>query len=77
MSDIQNERTKLTAALLNGAASSSFTVGVLAPIAAAFYHVSGTSGVALPTIVIGAAIWLVTAVALHLAGRYVLGKLKP
>ena len=47
MSLIHNERTKLLATALNAAAGSSFTVGVLVPIAAAFYNVSATSGVAL------------------------------
>lgn len=41
MSLIANEQTKLTAAALNTAATSSFTVGVLAPVAAAFYNVGG------------------------------------
>jgi 4-hydroxybenzoate polyprenyltransferase len=73
---IYNERTKLLAAFLNAAAGSSFTVGVLAPIAAAFYSVTGSSGIALRTIIIGVVIWLFSAAALHLAARHVLGGLK-
>ncbi|MGC1861896.1 MAG: hypothetical protein WA733_12430 [Methylocystis sp.] len=76
MSLIHNERTKLLATALNTAAGSSFAVGVLAPIAAAFYNVSGTSGVALWTIIIGVVIWFFTAAALHLAARHILGGLK-
>lgn len=76
MSLVHNERTKLLAAALNAAAGSSFTVGVLAPIAAAFYNVSGSSGIPLPTIVVGVAIWFFAAAALHLAARRVLGGLK-
>jgi hypothetical protein len=73
---IHNERTKLLATALNSAAGSSFAVGVLAPIAAAFYSVSGTSSIGLGTIIIGVVIWLFTAAALHLAARRVLGGLK-
>jgi hypothetical protein len=76
MSLIHNERTKLLATALNAAAGSSFAVGVLATIAAAFYNVSGTSGVALWTIIIGVVIWFFTAAALHLAARHILGGLK-
>ena len=76
MSLIHNERVKLLAGALNAAAGSSFTVGVLAPIAAAFYNVGATSGVPLPVIVLGAAIWLFTAIVLRLAARHVLGGLK-
>ncbi|ATQ67362.1 MULTISPECIES: hypothetical protein [Methylosinus] len=76
MSLVHNERVKLLAAALNTAAGSSFTVGVLAPVAAAFYNVNAASGVPLPTIVAGAAIWLFAAAALHLAARRVLGGLK-
>ena len=42
MSLIHNERTKLLALAFNTAATSAFTVGVLAPVAAAF-HDFGTS----------------------------------
>ncbi len=58
MSLIHNERIKLLANVLNGAATSSFAVGVLAPIAAAFYSAGGTPSVSLPTVAIGAVIWL-------------------
>jgi predicted Na+-dependent transporter len=58
MSLVHNERVKLLATALNTAGGSSLTVGVLAPVAAAFYNVNAASGVPLPTIVAGAAIWL-------------------
>lgn len=74
MSLIHNERMKLRANALNTAATSSFTVGVLAPIAAAFYNV-GTTLVPLPTIIVGASVWLFCAFGLHLAARRVLGGL--
>ena len=69
------ERVKLTANALNTAATSSFTVGVLAPIAAVFYNV-GQSGVPLLTIAIGATCWLTAAVLLHLAARWTLRGLR-
>ncbi len=74
MSLIHNEQTKLLATALNEAAGSSFTVGVLAPIAAAFY--SGTTAFPLLTIVIGVIIWFFAASVLHLAARRVLKGLK-
>ncbi len=77
MSLVHNERTKLTAAALNAAAGSSFAVGVIAPIAAAFYNVSGSSGVSVQTIISGTIIWLAASIALHMAARRVLGSLKP
>ena len=47
MDHVRNERTKLTANALNTAATSSFTIGVLAPIAAAFYNVGNPNRVPL------------------------------
>jgi hypothetical protein len=73
---VHNERLKLLANALNTAAGSSFTVGVLAPLVAAFYDVSGAYKVAVWKIVVGALIWLSTAVVLHFAARRVLGSLK-
>jgi len=60
---VQNEKTKLLAAALNSAAGSSFTIGVLGPLAAAFYKLSGASEIALWTIIIGIVIWILIAVA--------------
>jgi hypothetical protein len=57
MSLIHNERTKLTANAFNTAATSCFTVGVLAPMVAAFYNV-GSGAIPLRTIALGVAIWL-------------------
>ncbi|GEO83060.1 hypothetical protein ROR02_31910 [Pararhodospirillum oryzae] len=77
MTQIHNEQTKLTAAALNTAATSSFTVGVLAPIAAVFYNVAGDVRVPPLVLVLGAAFWLGAAGGLHLAARYVLKGLRP
>nr|WP_282571939.1 hypothetical protein [Roseomonas acroporae] len=73
---VHNERTKLLALALNTAATSAFTVGVLAPVAATFYQV-GTAGRELWVVVLGAILWIGAAVMLHLAARRVLGWLKP
>ncbi len=75
LSLIHNERVKLLALAFNTAATSSFTVGVLAPVAAAFYDF-GSSREAPRTVVVGAILWITASVVLHLAGRRVLGWLK-
>ena len=74
MSLIHNERLKLRATLLNTAAGSSFTVGVLAPIAAAYYSGATTPG--LWTIVVGVAMWILTSIVLHLSAVHILGGLR-
>ena len=76
MSLIHNERVKLLALAFNTAATSAFTVGVLAPVAATFYDL-GPSRDAPRTVVLGAFLWIAASVMLHLAGRRVLGWLKP
>ena len=76
MSLIHNERTKLLALAFNTAATSAFTVGVLAPAAAAFYDF-GTSRQPSKAVILGAFLWIGASVVLHLAARRVLGWLKP
>jgi hypothetical protein len=73
---IHNERTKLLALAFNTAATSAFTVGVLAPVAAAFYDL-GSSRQSPKAVMLGAFFWIGAAVVLHLAARRVLGWLKP
>lgn len=75
MSLIHNERVKLLALAFNTAATSAFTVGVLAPVAAVFYDF-GPSRDAPRTVILGACLWIGASVMLHLAGRRVLGWLK-
>lgn len=77
MSKIQDEQTKLIAGALNTVATSSFIVGVLAPVAAAFYNVGGAVKVPLGALVIGVVVWLGAAGPLHLAARHVLKGLRP
>ncbi|HKG83403.1 MAG TPA: hypothetical protein VKB16_09665 [Beijerinckiaceae bacterium] len=76
MSLIHNERIKLTANWLDRAGTAALTVGVLAPLATALY---GLSPLALPrsTLFLGIASWFVAGVGLHLAGRWLLKRLKP
>ena len=76
MSLIHNERAKLLALAFNTAATSAFTVGVLAPVAAAFYDF-GTSRQPPKAVILGAFLWIGASVVLHLAARRVLGWLKP
>lgn len=73
---VRNEQTKLLANALNTAATSSFTVGVLAPIAAAIYTSTGAA-IPLRVILFAAAIWFSVAVTLHLLARRVLRSLRP
>ena len=60
MTLIHNERTKLLAAFMNTAATSSFTVGVLAPLAASFYNVQ-TAAISLNSLLIGTGVWFLAA----------------
>jgi hypothetical protein len=76
MSLIHNERTKLFANALNTAATSSFAIGVLAPMAAAFYNFGGTSPLRFGNLVVGTVIWLSAAIVLHLGARRVLRDLR-
>jgi uncharacterized membrane protein YfcA len=76
MSLIHNERTKLLASAVNTAATSSFAIGVLALMAAAFYNVGGGQPVKLGSLILGTAIWLSAAVGLHMAARQTLKGLR-
>ena len=75
MSLVHNEQVKLYAGALNTAAISCFTVGVVAPMAAAFYNL-GSQPVSLRAIVIGVVIWLGAAIAIHFGARRVLKGLR-
>jgi hypothetical protein len=75
MSLVHNERTKLTANALNTAATSSFTIGVLAPLAAAFYNI-GAAPVPVRSIVAGIILWLFAALCFHYGARRLLGEFR-
>jgi hypothetical protein len=72
---LHNELVKLTATWLNTLATATATVGVLAPIASAAYGF-GPVQLSLATLLAMVAVWLFTAVGLHLAARRVLRGLK-
>ncbi|MCP1239862.1 hypothetical protein NKW44_09160 [Acetobacter lovaniensis] len=72
---VHNERVKARAALLNSAAGSCLTLGLLAPIAAAFFsHNMDTLPV--KNIESGFVVWSVVAFMLHKQAIKVLGGLK-
>ena len=73
MSQIPNEQRKLTAAYLNTAAGGLFTAGVVAPLVAAVFGISGPSGgPSALTLVIGVAIFLGASGAVHWVARTIL-----
>ncbi len=78
MSLVHNEQTKVTAGYLNAAASAFFGAGVVAPLAAAVFGLTGP-GLPVSTLIIvtGATIFLGVSIGFHLAARYVLRGLKP
>ena len=73
---VENERRKLLANALDRISTACVTLGIIAPLAAATY---GPSLLGLPAqfYLIGGGSWLLAGIALHLAGRLVLGGLKP
>ncbi len=78
MSLIYNEGAKLTANYLNAAASSFFAAGVVAPLAAAVFGLTGPgTPVTTLTLAIGVVIFFAVSIGLHFAARYVLKSLKP
>jgi hypothetical protein len=74
---VHNARITLLANLLNTMAGSSFAIGVLTPLAAAFFYSAAPPGLHLPAVLIGVLFWLTASAVLHLAGRMVLGGLRP
>lgn len=75
MSLVENERIKLTAGALNTVATTSFAVGVIAPVAGAFYSLAADH-VPVHVVVIGVVLWSGTALFLHRQARRVLGGLR-
>ncbi|MCD2171623.1 hypothetical protein [Rhizobium sp. C4] len=75
MSLIRNERTKLLANALDRASTACAAAGFIAPAVAASVG-SGTIHISVAAAFATIA-WLFAAVALHFAGRHVLGRLQP
>lgn len=71
---VHNERTKLTATMLNGAATTTVAAGVITPLIAWSYGVTGRPD-AVFTVLLSAA-WLVVGSVLHLVARSMLGRLR-
>jgi hypothetical protein len=68
-----DEQIKYLATFVNTCAASSFTVGVLAPLAAAFYGLQGQA--TLIPLIIGTFIWFSAAIFIHLSVQRILGGL--
>ncbi len=75
MSDaVHNARVQLLANLLNTMAGSSFTVGVVAPVAATFFYSTGS--LRFLVLVFGICFWIVIAAVLHILAQRVVGRLR-
>ncbi len=75
MGKVADERTKLTANLLNTAATGVFVTGVVAPLIAAFYGIAGPASVGLKWLVLASTVCILVVLGLHLSARVVLGRL--
>lgn len=73
---IRNEEIKLFAGALDRASTACLSLGVLGPLAAAFYSVVGFNTGFWP-FVIGAICWLLATFALHIEARRVIRGLRP
>jgi hypothetical protein len=67
---IGNERTKLTAAFLNGVATATVGAGAIAPLVAATYGIPGA------TLALVGLCWLVAGIVIHLVARWLLRRLR-
>lgn len=74
MSQVHNERVKLTASALNNIAVATVVTAIIVPIVGWLY---GASVAATPVFWLIMAAWLVVGVALHVIAQGVLGRLKP
>ncbi|ATN35543.1 hypothetical protein ACO34A_17200 [Rhizobium sp. ACO-34A] len=73
MSLVRNEQKKLLANALDRASTACFTVGIATPVAGYLYNI-GNFGTAISggRLMVGIALWLFSAIALHLMARRVL-----
>jgi hypothetical protein len=77
MSNIQNERAKLTANWLNMLATALLAAGFLAPFGVVIFGMgSGTLPVSRTYLFMVSSLCLLAAVGLHLVGRWLLGRLR-
>lgn len=73
MSNIHDEQTKLTAALLNGIALSMVVAGGVAPLVALSYEMPGSAGG--PVVALVGFCWTAASAGFHLAARWLLGRI--
>ena len=72
-----NERAKTTASYLNAAVGTCLGAGVIAPLAARVFGVTGPGGPVPPlTLTLGVLMFLLVSLGLHAAARYVLRGLR-
>lgn len=73
MSKIADERTKLTATLLNGIALAMVVAGGVAPLVALSYDLPGSASG--PVVALVGFCWTAAGVGFHLAARWLLGRI--
>jgi Na+/melibiose symporter-like transporter len=73
MNLVYNERTKMLAAAFNNSAVATFATAIIAPMAAYLYGANAMSRDWWPLLSVA---WLIAGLSLHLAGQYILGRLK-
>ena len=76
MGQIENERTKLTATLINNTAMAVIGTGVIAPFFAIRYGLGSLGADQARLFAVSAPIWIIVGVALNLIARAILGWLK-
>lgn len=76
MSAVSNERTKLTAGLLNTIAGFALTAGGIGPLIAVSYGISAAPSLGTGLLVLIVAIWMSVGIGLNMYARRVLGGLK-
>lgn len=76
MAKRDEEKTKLSATFMNGAALAALSIGVVTPLVAYFYGIPPISNDVGPwTFVSGVPVWTTVAIVLHLAARGILDAL--
>jgi hypothetical protein len=77
MNLVANEQIKLLANACDRASTACFTVGIATPLAGYLYNVAGFRGsIQVSELVLGLVGWIAAGIALHLAGRRVLKRLR-
>jgi hypothetical protein len=77
VANVDDEKTKLLANALDRASTTCLALGVIAPLAAAFYAVQPSQRTGSLSLIFGTLIWLGAAITLHMSARWVLNRLSP